>query len=108
MAAAEKSHVLDTLRADGTIKEVLAGFRAKGGLERVGRKDAGESLASFRIYRWANYALSLPPDEPMLPLFWQGFFSLFFARYMSPSLSLFVGCCQMCNACSQHSNLKCD
>jgi hypothetical protein len=33
--------------------------------------------------RWANYALSLPPDEPMLPLFWQGFFSLFFARYMS-------------------------
>ena len=57
MAAAEKSHVLDTLRADGTIKEVLTGFRAKGGLERVGRKDAGESLASFRIYRYEEYII---------------------------------------------------
>ena len=37
-----------------------------------------QHLESFRIYKWAHYCCTLEPSQPLLPLFWQMFFSLYF------------------------------
>ena len=39
-----------------------------------------KKISQFRIYRWANYALSVPADHPLLMLFWQIFFHLYFGK----------------------------
>jgi hypothetical protein len=39
-----------------------------------------KDLEYLCIYRWAKYLLALPETEPMLPLFAQAFFTLYFAR----------------------------
>jgi hypothetical protein len=38
------------------------------------------SLFYVSCHRWARYALMVPPDHPLLPLYWQMFFRLYFAR----------------------------
>ncbi|EGF82119.1 hypothetical protein BATDEDRAFT_34587 [Batrachochytrium dendrobatidis JAM81] len=37
-------------------------------------------LESFSIFRWASLIFQLPLHHPAMPLFWQGFFSLYFER----------------------------
>jgi len=32
------------------------------------------------IRRWARFAIAVPPEHPLLVLYWQLFFSLYFAR----------------------------
>jgi hypothetical protein len=46
---------------------------------RDAARKAHVSAERFCILRWARFAGSLAPDEPLAPLFWQLFFSLFFA-----------------------------
>ena len=43
-------------------------------------KQVGRKPEAFVIYRWAQYCGVLHPDHPLLPLFWQAFFALFFAK----------------------------
>lgn len=38
-------------------------------------------LEFFAVYRWLQHALILPPDHPLLPLFLQMFFCLYFANF---------------------------
>nr|KAJ3421393.1 hypothetical protein HK105_003672 [Polyrhizophydium stewartii] len=42
---------------------------------------AEKPLESFSIFRWATAILQLPPQHPAMPLFFQGFFSLFLERF---------------------------
>ncbi|GBG32670.1 Ectopic P granules protein 5-like [Hondaea fermentalgiana] len=39
-----------------------------------------KKLSQYRIYRWANYALRVHADHPLLPLYWQVLLTLTFSR----------------------------
>nr|XP_018914987.1 PREDICTED: ectopic P granules protein 5 homolog [Bemisia tabaci] len=41
--------------------------------------------AMLAIFRWSQFGLALPCDDPVLPLFWQKFFMLYLARVPGPS-----------------------
>jgi hypothetical protein len=43
------------------------------------------ATASLAIYRWAQQALDTSIDHPLLPLFWQRFFSLYLAKIPVPA-----------------------
>ncbi|KAJ3279451.1 Ectopic P granules protein 5, partial [Borealophlyctis nickersoniae] len=48
--------------------------------------DVTKPIGSFTIYRWANQVLEIPLDHPILPLFLQIFFSLYFQRTPTPAI----------------------
>ncbi|RUS23381.1 hypothetical protein BC937DRAFT_93325 [Endogone sp. FLAS-F59071] len=50
-------------------------FALKSGVQ------AKKPLEFFTVYRWLQHALILPPDHPLLPLFLQMFFCLYFANF---------------------------
>ncbi|XP_014271688.1 ectopic P granules protein 5 homolog isoform X2 [Halyomorpha halys] len=46
--------------------------------------------SALPIYRWSQQALDMPVDHPVLPIFWQKFFTLYLARV--PTFGKDIGC----------------
>eukprot|EP01083_Nonionella_stella_P263356 894701_1 len=65
------------------IGEALLAFKRKKAIKDVVKKlglDKQRSIGQSLIRRWASFALFVEPDEPLLPLYWQMFFALYFSR----------------------------
>jgi len=73
------NRTLDQLK--GQIPELLKQQNIVGDDPRVFMHDDFKKLSSFRIYRWAEYALNMSPDHPLLVLYWQMLMSLFLSHH---------------------------
>ena len=67
------------LKQVGEILESDKRLKVEVVLKKLGIKNAKEIYSNFMIYQWVKYCLLLDGDEPLVSLFWQIFFYLFFS-----------------------------
>lgn len=70
---------------EGEVREAVGALLTADVQLTVAARRVGRKVDDFVIYKWARFCSMLAPDHPLLPVFWQGFFALFFQRKASAS-----------------------
>ena len=82
-----ESLVMET-RKESDARKMLAQMllsteRGEKATPDTGAKALKQHVESFRIYRWAFFCCNIDPSEPLMPLYWQMFFAMYFETFES-------------------------
>ncbi|KAI7858365.1 hypothetical protein BDC45DRAFT_476657, partial [Circinella umbellata] len=81
----------DVLTLETMDEEDERGAVAEASIIKSNEARLEKPIDFFTIYRWLQHILICPADHPLLPLFLQMFFSLYYANVQKDGLLLFYG-----------------